>query len=864
MYSAFPLPKYNYLWWFNAQQPGSTLPYVNPAADFSTLPFAQRDGNLSYRDLILAVTIAEVASACGDIWGISVPYPRVAGDPVGTLQDLSVDLLGAAYSSPGNVTHVDNQSVPAGSPGSDAVTADEMLYARDLLIYTWLYLATKQFATGILSPPPLLPTSINEAWSLAAGNFSTQTVSQGYPLNVALFKTPDQALADRDNTLAAYVANIRYNIDRVWSFASRLLVLTVSPDTNVSEPEVYQLVSSTPSQRVWASWPLLQGTAGQIIYNPPQGSITWQDEMVGPSTTGVPVTPTFVTPDGGIVQLQYQVPSASDSAFYRQKSARLVVRNWRDNLIYNTIAPENNITAGGLWQPNSALITTPGTLQFSVPCVIPPGPIRIGFLVKPSRILNIFGYQNTAGITCPSVLFPTSATLTAAGSISWSFAAPSGGILLSFSITDLVNPTTSFQVQVSYNANVVYSGAWSFGQVPGTAVMTPPVQLSTSGQPGTVTVTWYGNAGAQLTIEELQVTTVLPVNTPVNYSIGAALGPVNSFTSQFAGIPERMDCVWLDVYNTAQQIVPALTLNWFGSQGICLYIYGFDIRAYQGTTPIQNAYLYERHKRSLLSLALDSVKNSWSQVNNAVSEIRTPDPTYGYVWDSNANQRWLNAISLAEVRLFQAFQAAGPGDLGRPALVPAGLVPTSDGTGTILATYATPLLTPALRVCQPWMIDFGCLVAGPDFWPTVTRAAAQQTGAALISPNFTFTVTNPATGGVSITNLTSTGSSVGTGSIVNLPQQAGAFTSYNLLNTGPGGGYNIQFITLTVWMNNLLANNTYTVTVNLMTTTVPGGVVTYTLTQTQVFATSSTMSQILPVVTAAAGTMVNVLSVSIQ
>jgi hypothetical protein len=367
-------------------------------------------------------------------------------------------------------------------------------------------------------------------------------------------------------------------------------------------------------------------------------------------------------------------------------------------------------------------------------------------------------------------------------------------------------------------------------------------------------VNWFGTSG-QLTINEVQVTTVLPVNTPVTYDISASVGTVASPTTQFYGIPERLDCIWLDVFNTSQQVLPKIAINWFGSAGIALYVYAFDLRWYQGMTLIQNAPLYESHKRALLEQALDSVTQSWIEVAPLLSEVRTPSSNYGYVWDTSANQRWINALTIAQPRLSLAFQVAGPGDLGRPALIPDGLVPSSDGTGTILATNATPLLTPYLRVCQPWMIDFGCLVAGPDFWPTLTRAAAQQTGAVLVAPNFTYTIINPLVGGVSITNLTSVDS------IVGLPE-GDSFSAYSLLNAGPGGGYNSQSVTLTVWATNLSTGTTYTITVTMSVTTVPGGVVTTTQVTTFV-ASTATMGVPLPTIVAAPNTIVQVMSATI-
>jgi len=96
---------------------------------------------------------------------------------------------------------------------------------------------------------------------------------------------------------------------------------------------------------------------------------------------------------------------------------------------------------------------------------------------------------------------------------------------------------------------------------------------------------------------------------------------------------------------------------------------------------------------------------------------------------------------------------------------------------------------------------------------------------------------------------------------VGLPE-GDSFSAYSLLNAGPGGGYNSQSVTLTVWATNLSTGTTYTITVTMSVTTVPGGVVTTTQVTTFV-ASTATMGVPLPTIVAAPNTIVQVMSATI-
>ena len=845
MYSAYPLPLSPTLPWSNATEPGATLPVIMPAANFDPTLFAARDGNLAYRDILLGAFIAQVATALADAWGAQFPYPTLNLSPIGNLQSALSDLPPSLFSSPGSVVHVDSSSVPM-----DGVTSDQYLYARDLVIYAWLQVIASFLPNVSLPPITLSPRVLNDAWSLAYGNSSLRTASPGYALNVDLLRQPDQSLAGRDNNLAAYLAQLRYALDRSWTVANRFLVSAVTPEGVIAEPEIYNLVSVN-GNRVWASWPLMDGTSGQLAYQSASQTLTWQDEVVRPATAGVPAQQNFTSPDGSVVNLNYTVPSASDAEFFHQKSARIPTRPWRDDVVFATNVPEDFIISGGLWQPSGALITTPGVAQFALPTVVPSGAIRLGLLVKPSRVINLLGYQNTA-----KSANGTAVTLNQAGSVSWSFAAPAGGIMVSFEFLDQYNPTPAFQVQISYAGVLIYNGAWAYGQNPGTPILTPAIQITADGNPSLLTVTWLGNPGGQLTINEVQITTALPAGTPIDYSIAANIGGVGSPTITVAGYPERQDCIWLDLQVQQALIVPTLAITWFGAAGIALYIEAYDIHIYTAVQTVQNPFQFEGHKHALLKSAEGATQAAWTQVQPIINyELRTTDPVYGFIWDVTANGRWVDAISLAQPRLTLAFRTAGPCDLGRPALVPPGLQLSPDGV--VLATLPTPYLQPALQICQPWMIAFGALVADTDFWPTLTYSGQTSALTVFLAPSFSFSVLNPVSGTPSIVNMTSVDTDTGT-------TLFDPFTAYNLPNVGPGGGANTQSITLTVYTANLGTAVSYTLTQTLSVLTVSTGITTTTTLASMFTATGPNDATTLSPLVAAAGTVVKVLSVALS
>lgn len=77
------------------------------------------------------------------------------------------------------------------------------------------------------------------------------------------------------------------------------------------------------------------------------------------------------------------------------------------------------------------------------------------------------------------------------------------------------------------------------------------------------------------------------------------------------------------------------------------------------------------------------------------------------------------ASAMATVTQLGAYRVSRPGDIGQPALVPAGLE-FRMSAGTIAGWYASYASYPTVQALQPWMIEAGMYVAQPEFWSPQT------------------------------------------------------------------------------------------------------------------------------------------------
>lgn len=851
--SAYLFPITTRLEWDRATVPGDLLSPVNPIDPIDVTSYAARDNALAYRDVVVAASIAKVALRVSDIWGFSPQRPTIAAPPAPSLNAESTDLTGTP-SSPGSVDYVDNQSVPF-----DATSSDKQLYARDLLLYQDIF-NVAHAALGDENPldPLTVAASVSDAWSYADGVETETGIGLGQSLDVNLFKQPDRHLAWRDNINAGYIARLARSVAATWCQAQRLLIQVVDATGNLHEPEVYAFYSDDGRYRTWTAVPRLPNQL-MVQYDRQKNTVYWAGEK--PGLSGSPqVAASTVFVGGATVTSQPAVKTASDSEFFRQKSARLPVKPFSDSTVYQTHRPNDFILSGGVYQLDSALMTVPGATSFDLPVTLDPGCTRVGLLVKPSRTFSLKGFQIVSNTDPAVAIDGTAVTMSSPASVSWAVTVPAGQVYYSLTLTDKTAPTPSFAVRVRYNSEIIFEGSYVFNSEIGTPLDTQSVQFLSNGNPAVLSVEWMDGPG-QLTIESINIVTATAELPSANYNISVQLNTLTSRPIQLMGVPERVDAILFDVVVTDTLTQPKLTVTWAGGGGMVMFIYAYDIKTFDVVEPVSNPDSYSAYKASLTRAALGSVAaayNNWLGTNPA-TELRAADSLYEFVWNSDTYTAWLNAIaSSGESRIRSAFQIAGPGDLGRPALIPDGLQLVS-GT-TVKANYAASGSIPVLRALQPWMMSFGVLVAGPDFWP-LDHPGCTWYGplkAINVIPDFEVSTSPSGSGrGAQITNMT------GAQHTPNAPDSAG-FLAYTLQNLGPSVGTTSQTFDYTVWMVNLRVGSVYTLTSTIQTAPVGTSAWVSSSFSNTFVAAAATQSYTLPTITAAVGYKIQLLSVTLS
>jgi hypothetical protein len=400
-------------WESSVNAPASgTLTPVNASLPFDAKTYQQRDRQLAYRDLIVAAAVVEVSVQVSDVWNYSVLKPKLQG-PV----EFSLPLVEAeAGTFNSQLRHVTNVSIPYDA----ARYADADLYGRDALIYEILARAcSSTFVDPSIPQIDAAGTAIasTSIWSLGEGAASQVEINAALPLNRDLFKKPDANLADRDNQLAGYVANLAQVLKNPFEHALRLYVQIEAYGTIEREPDVYALVSEDGTHRVFQTEPALLG-GNQIIYNEQQQTLQWIREHV--DEAHVPQIYAMVIPGievGQTVATLAQVPDGKDAQYWRGKADQFNpegIRIASTDLFLTTT--NNDSVVGGVAQYSGASLTVPDQITFNMTGSLLAGNYRVSVLAKPNRRVEIAGAQNISN---------TSGTL---GGATFDVDVPSGSI----------------------------------------------------------------------------------------------------------------------------------------------------------------------------------------------------------------------------------------------------------------------------------------------------------------------------------------------------------------------------------------------------------------------------------------------------
>lgn len=389
-----------------------TLTPVEPSLPFDSKTYQARDRQLAYRDLIVGAAVVEVSVQVGDVWNYSTLKPGMQGPAEFTLPFVGSE----AGTLTSQIRHVTNVSIPYDA----ARYADADLYGRDAIIYEVLARACASTfvdpsipvldATGTVIPS----TSI---WSLGEGVPERYDINATLPLNRALFKVPDQNLADRDNQLAGYVAGLAQVLKNPFQHALRLYVQVEAYGTVQREPDIYALTSDDGTNRVFQTEPALPG-ANQIIYDSYANTLQWVRERV--DEVHVPQIYAMVIPGielGQTIETLAEVPETKDAQYWRGKAGQLepsgIVVSDTNLYLNNT---NTDATVGGYDQYGSASLTVAGIMTFNMAGSLQPGDYRISVLTKPNNRVEIAGAQNVSD---------TSGTL---GGATFDINVPSGSI----------------------------------------------------------------------------------------------------------------------------------------------------------------------------------------------------------------------------------------------------------------------------------------------------------------------------------------------------------------------------------------------------------------------------------------------------
>lgn len=390
-----------------------TITPVAPSLPFDAKVYQERDRMLAYRDLIVGAAVVEVSIQVGDVWNYSTVKPNNQG-PV----PFSLPFVGTeAGTLSTQVRHVTNVSIPYDA----ARYADADLYGRDAIVYECL---ARACSATFVDPSIPLSDSTSTAipntsiWSLAEGTQVRADINQALPLNRDLFKLPDQNLADRDNQLAAYTAQLAQILKNPFEHATRLYVQIEAYGTLQREPDVYALVLDG-TRRTFQTEPAVPGS-NRIIYDTNRKTLQWTREIVG--EVHVPQLYAMVIPGievGQYVETLAEIPERKDPQYWRSKAAQLNPDGVRlvDTDVYLT-STNNDSVDGGIMQYGSASFTVPDVMTFTMGGSLAAGDYRVSILSKPNNRVEIAGAQNnsnTGGI---------------AGGATFDINVPSGGILV--------------------------------------------------------------------------------------------------------------------------------------------------------------------------------------------------------------------------------------------------------------------------------------------------------------------------------------------------------------------------------------------------------------------------------------------------
>lgn len=671
-----------------------TLTPPNTAV-LNALDYQRRDRELAWLDTRNAAAVVEVSLECADVWNASVLRPTMEGPQVGHIDYQPQDLSANGLMS--KVVHVRHASVPM-----EAIEVDRDLAGRDIVIYETLFNAVR----NLFNPTPITtsgaPDPALTAWSFATGTAAQADINLNLPLDRDLFKTPDMNLADRDNQMAGYTAQLCQILKNPFAYADRLYVAVYGVDsrevetyTFIEQPfqsgqrylegdeiyyqgTVYRVkagvgstfdvpwtspatweVITAPTLRVWTAEPALSGR-NRFIYDTDKQTLQWfrennevqhVEQLVGMSVPGI-----F---SGQTLSVVAKVPERKDGQFWRTKALHVVPSGGTLTDIYSLPNVASQGQKGFAIQTNGASLTIPASGSFYFPRTVnpvwpqtvPPGQYRVACLVEPNSVVEIAGGANHQGVGG----IEGGVTFSGFQTVTYSVGLPPTQWTMEIDYTNISGTTSGYRIVATLDGEAVFDATAPLyftdedgnAFANGTIVTTPAFPIAPTGSAQVLALSWTEGTG-QLHIRAIR--------------FRSSAYPTGRYrmTGTFAGQTGTVDVIGEDrvpgVLNwdfTASTTTPNdFRVSWERNSELPVRFLRADLAQLGTNTPTPGVQGFENYKHDCLVRAVRSARQAFTEAYYSGTEAGT-FLSYGTAWDADASERWMAMVECGEPRLRQ-------------------------------------------------------------------------------------------------------------------------------------------------------------------------------------------------------------------
>jgi hypothetical protein len=500
--------------------------------------------------------------------------------------------------------------------------------------------------------------------------------------------------------------------------------------------ETYSLLSDDGIIRTFGAAPVGNSLSRLLVYNKLAKTVSFQPAFIG--DLKIPVAAAQIVTGlrpGQEISFWATEDSTQDVEWLRQASASLLCSPCHERVISLT-----TYGSGSYAPPSGAVITAlppvfygpdyamyEGLNLLTLNSAVGSQWFQLCFLVQLAQSWRHAGsaYDQAKSIGSlqafnTSLYLPPASTsnnyqaATNSPTASWTFTLPTGSYSVAFAWRDLNQVPVGMSVSIRWNNSVIWSGTWTASAAEN---VSNAVNISSTGAAGTLSLTVNSPGTAAgfvidyLALASQGISGQAQVRLDLSFydksgNYPALPGQSLSFYAE-VGATEVVKSSWLEVSSLGGRSVLNAKLALLAGTSVPLIVSAVELRTRLRTVVGVEQYNLVDYRGQCLQRCLESLCHAW-QATTANAVQAAP-----YTWDQGLTAAWLAQLGQQVPRLTGAFRPACPGDVGHPALVPAGLT-YANGAATATLDFASA--APTLQPLQPWMLDLGLLVAHEDFW----------------------------------------------------------------------------------------------------------------------------------------------------